>query len=124
MFLLEDLGGCRVTTQRWKPGFDPKEENITYMTSWVRINGLNVEFFRFVVLEKINNLIGLTVKVDSHTMSQSRGKFACICVELDISKPLTLFIEVEGHTYGVVYEGIQVICFEYSHLAMGGIIAH
>ena len=84
--------GQYVTTQRWKPGFDPKEEKITHMTAWVRINGLNVEFFRFDVLEKIGNLIGLTVKVDPHTMSQSRGKVARICVELDISKSLTPFI--------------------------------
>ncbi|KAB5560806.1 hypothetical protein DKX38_005763 [Salix brachista] len=114
--------GQYVTTQRWKPGFDPKEEKITHMTAWVRINGLNVEFFRFDVLEKIGNLIGLTVKVDPHTMSQSRGKFARICVELDISKPLTPFIEVEGRTYGVVYEGIQVICFECGHYGHGKII--
>lgn len=106
------IAGQYVTTQRWKPGFDPKEEKITHMTAWVRINGLNVEFFRFDVLERIGNLIGNTVKVDSHTMSQSRGKFARICIELDISKPLTPFIEVEGRTYGVVYEGIHLICFE------------
>ncbi|KAB5567995.1 hypothetical protein DKX38_001788 [Salix brachista] len=47
------------------------------------------------------------------------GKFACICVELDISKPLTPFIEVEGRTYGVVYEGIQMICFECGHYDHG-----
>ncbi|KAB5531794.1 hypothetical protein DKX38_018464 [Salix brachista] len=96
--------GQYATTQRWKPGFNPKEEKITHMTTWVRINGLNVEFFKFDVLEKISNLIGLTVKVDSHTISQSRRKFAQICVELNISKPLTPFIEVEGRTHGEVYE--------------------
>ncbi|KAJ6670143.1 hypothetical protein OIU85_014250 [Salix viminalis] len=85
--------GQYVTTQRWKPRFD--------------------------VLEKIRNLIGHTVKVDSHTMSQARGKFARICVELDISKPLTPFIVVEGRTYGVVYEGIQVICFECGYYGHG-----
>ncbi|CAL8995810.1 unnamed protein product [Prunus brigantina] len=51
-------------------------------------------------------------RVDAHTMGQARGKFARLCVELDLSKPLILFIEVEGHTYGVVYEGIQLVCFE------------
>ena len=111
--------GQYVTTQRWKPGFDPNKEKIMHMTAWVRINGLNVEFFRFDVLEKIGNLIGHTVKVDSHTMSQARGKFARICVELDISKPLTPFIIVEGRTYGVVYEGIQVICFECGYYGHG-----
>ncbi|BFG28278.1 hypothetical protein CerSpe_145520 [Prunus speciosa] len=34
------------------------------------------------------------------------------CVELDLAKPLTPFIEIEGRTYGVVYEGINLVCFE------------
>ncbi|KAF9665089.1 hypothetical protein SADUNF_Sadunf16G0085800 [Salix dunnii] len=50
---------------------------------------------------------------------EARGKFARICVELDISKPLTLFIVVEGRTYGVVYEGFQVICFECGYYGHG-----
>ncbi|KAJ6684536.1 hypothetical protein OIU79_014813 [Salix purpurea] len=77
------------------------------------------EDMKFDVLEKIGNLIGLTVKVDPCTMSQSRGKFARICVELDIFKPLTLFIEVEGRTYGVVYKGIQMMCFKCGHYGHG-----
>ncbi|KAJ6750259.1 hypothetical protein OIU85_000857 [Salix viminalis] len=90
------------------------------MTAWVRINRLNVEFFSFDVFEKIGNLIGLIVKFDSYTMSPLKGKFARICVELDISEPLTPCIEVEGPTtYRVVYEGIQVICFECGHYGYG-----
>ncbi|BFG30494.1 hypothetical protein CerSpe_167680 [Prunus speciosa] len=106
------IAGQYVVTQQWKPGFNAKEEKITHMTAWVRINGLNVEYFRSDVMEKIGNLIGTTVKVDAHTMSQARGKFARVCVELDLAKPLTPFIEVEGRSYGVVYEGIQLVCFE------------
>ncbi|KAJ6375865.1 hypothetical protein OIU77_000767 [Salix suchowensis] len=112
--------------RRWKP-----KELITFID--LENNFLIVKFlldedmkyvliggpWQFDVLEKINNLIGLTVKVDSHTISQSRRKFAQICVELNISKPLTLFIEVEGRTHGVVYEEIQVICFECRHYGHG-----
>lgn len=106
------IAGQYIVTQKWKPGFNAKEEKITHMTAWVRINGLNVEYFRSDVLEHIGSLSGTTVKVDSHTMSQARGKFARICVELDLAKPLTPFIEVEGCTFGVVYEGINLVCFE------------
>ncbi|KAB5519967.1 hypothetical protein DKX38_024286 [Salix brachista] len=105
-----------VTAERWKLSFNPKEEKITHMTAWVRINGLNVEFFRFDVFEKIGNLIGLTVKVDSHTMSPSRGNFLEYVSSLI---PLTPCIEVEGPTYRVVYEGIQIICFECGHYGHG-----
>ncbi|CAL2255382.1 unnamed protein product [Prunus armeniaca] len=44
------------------------------MTAWVRINGLNVEYFCYDVMEKIGNLIGTTIKVDANTMSQARAK--------------------------------------------------
>ncbi|CAB4316330.1 unnamed protein product [Prunus armeniaca] len=73
------------------------------MTAWVQINGLNVEYFCFDVMEKIGNLIGATVKVDAHTMSQARGKFARVCVELDLAEPLTPFIEVEGLLIGLCH---------------------
>ncbi|XP_021822949.1 uncharacterized protein LOC110764321 [Prunus avium] len=106
------IAGQYLATQRRKPGFNPKEERITHMTAWVRINGLNVEYFRTDIMEKIGNLVGQTVKVDAHTMSQARGKFARVCVELNLAKPLTPFIVVEGRTFGVVYEGIQLVCFE------------
>ncbi|CAL8134633.1 unnamed protein product [Prunus armeniaca] len=65
-----------LVTQQWKLGFNPKEECVTHMTAWVRINGLNVEYFPFNVMGEIGNLIGHTVKVDPLTMSQARGKFA------------------------------------------------
>ncbi|ONI26925.1 hypothetical protein PRUPE_1G055400 [Prunus persica] len=106
------IAGQYVVTQKWKLGFNAQEEKISHMTAWVRINGLNVEYFRYDVMEKIGNLIGNTIKVDANTMSQARGKFARICIELDLAKPLTPFIEVEGRTYGVVYEGINLVCFE------------
>ncbi|CAL9002605.1 unnamed protein product [Prunus brigantina] len=35
----------------------------SHMTAWVRINGLNVEYFRYDVMEKIGNLIGTTIKL-------------------------------------------------------------
>ncbi|KAI5333294.1 hypothetical protein L3X38_023425 [Prunus dulcis] len=106
------IAGQYIVTQSWKPGFNAKEERVTHMTAWIRINGLNVEYFRTDVMMKIGNLIGTTVKIDAHTMGQARGKFARLCVELDLSKPLIPFIVVEGRTFGVVYEGIQLVCFE------------
>lgn len=87
-------------TQKWKLGFDAKEVKVSHMTTWVRINGLNVEYFHTDIMGKIGNLIGTTVKVDAYTMSQVRGKFVRICVELDLAKPLTPFTEVEGRKYG------------------------
>ncbi|XP_024190261.1 uncharacterized protein LOC112194246 [Rosa chinensis] len=83
------------------------------MAVWVRILGLPFRYFKDFTIDKIGCLLGSMVKVDKVTLAQSRGKFARLCVEIDLQKPLRPFIEVEGKAYGVVYEGISMICFNY-----------
>jgi hypothetical protein len=56
-------------------------------------------------------MLGSVVKVDKLTLAQVRGQFARLCVEVDLNKPLIPFVDVEGCRYGVVYEGISMICF-------------
>ncbi|KAL6141496.1 hypothetical protein ACLB2K_059784 [Fragaria x ananassa] len=45
-------------------------------------------------------------------LGQARGKFARVCVEVDLGKPLKPFVEVESVAYSVIYEGISLIFFE------------
>ncbi|KAK9904544.1 hypothetical protein M0R45_000626 [Rubus argutus] len=81
------------------------------MAVWVRILGLPVRFFKDFTLEKIGKMLGNVVKIDQVTMAQARGKFARLCIEIDLQKPLKPFIGVADMAYGVVYEGISMICF-------------
>ncbi|KAK9914049.1 hypothetical protein M0R45_037847 [Rubus argutus] len=89
------------------------------MAVWVRILGLSVRFFKDFALNSIGQLLGSVVKIDKLTLAQSRGKFCRLCVEIDLAKPLVPYVEVEGMTYSVVYEGISMICFNcgcYGHV--------
>ncbi|KAK9938790.1 hypothetical protein M0R45_015510 [Rubus argutus] len=51
------------------------------------------------------------VKFHLHDDMNARGKFGRLCIEIDLNKPLLPFVETEGTAYGVVYEGISLICF-------------
>ncbi|CAL8132773.1 unnamed protein product [Prunus armeniaca] len=97
--------------QRWKPGFDPLVEQVTRMTVWIRIIGLHVEWFRPEAMLRIGDLLGTTFKVDSNTVPQVRGKYARVCVEIDLTQPLKAFVQVEDNWYGLEYEGIHLVCF-------------
>lgn len=60
------------------------------------------------------------LKIDKMTYIQSRGKFARICVELDVSKPLIPHIVIRGHKLLIEYEGLHLVCFQcgrYGHRA-------
>ncbi|QHO03191.1 uncharacterized protein DS421_13g430210 [Arachis hypogaea] len=46
-----------------------------------------------------------------NTVSQTSGKFARLCVELDLSKPLHSKYLVNRRNYHIEYEGLHMICF-------------
>lgn len=53
------------------------------------------------------------VKIDSLTAPQNCGKFARLCVELDLTKPLDAFVKINDNWYNIEYEGLSEICYLY-----------
>ncbi|XP_028800323.1 uncharacterized protein LOC114755608 [Neltuma alba] len=74
--------------QHWRPNFDPWEAELQK--------------------KKLQ-----TLKVDKITYASERGRFARICVELDLRKKLKLAINVFGKRRILEYEGLHLICFHY-----------
>ena len=58
------------------------------MPVWVRLSKLPMKWIDVELLRIIGGLLGTTYKVNPITESQARGRFARICVEIDITKPL------------------------------------
>nr|KYP36275.1 hypothetical protein KK1_042632 [Cajanus cajan] len=52
------------------------------------------------------------LKIDKLTSLHSRGKFARICVEINLSRKLVSMINVMGHIIKLEYEGLHAICFK------------
>jgi hypothetical protein len=77
---------------------------------WVRISGLPIEYYDPKVLSFIGDRIGKTVKIDRNTSSQERGKYARLCVEVDLNKPLLGMFDIKDKIYKVEYEGLHLLC--------------
>ena len=61
---------------------------------------------------------GLPLKVDTSTSLTSCGKFARICVEVDLRKNLVSKVILKVESYLIEYEGLKIICFacgKYGH---------
>lgn len=61
---------------------------------------------------KIGSKIGRPIRVDQATSLVSRGKFARICVEVDIPKPLLTKFMLRIKVRKIEYKGIHLICFK------------
>lgn len=78
---------------------------------WVRIPRLPIELCNDKFLTRVGNALGTMLKVDRLTSLHERGKFAHICVELDLDEPLDSHISVRGKKLYLEYEGLHSICF-------------
>ncbi|XP_019192739.1 PREDICTED: uncharacterized protein LOC109187040 [Ipomoea nil] len=106
--------------QPWKPDFDPFADNTEKVLVWARIACLPAEYFNIIFLRKLGNKVGRSIRVDQATSLVSRGMFARICVEVDITKPLISKFNYKGQVRSVAYEGIHMVCFTcgiYGHAA-------
>lgn len=74
--------------QRWRPLFLMNAHKTRKAAVWIRIPGLPIELYNDIFLRRIGMSIGNYLKTDRLTSIHSRGKFARICVEVDLDKPL------------------------------------
>lgn len=100
-----------LTIRKWVPNFIPDEEPIRYLTAWVRILCLSMEYFNEQFLHTIGERIGKVVKVDRTTACVERGKFIRMSIEVDLSKPLLSKFRLHGKVWRIQYEGLKLICF-------------
>ncbi|KAI9087491.1 hypothetical protein K1719_030631 [Acacia pycnantha] len=82
------INDAYLNVSRWRVDFDPKNERITSVVAWVRFPDLSAPLFDKKFLLNLGNVIGKAIKLDIHTAQRARGKFARMCVELDLTKPL------------------------------------
>ena len=74
------------------------------MVVWIRLNELPIEYYHAEALLQIGKAIGNVLRVDTHTASKSRGRFARLCVQVDVEKPLVTAILIGKREQSVCYE--------------------
>lgn len=113
--------GHYLTVHKWEPNFDPEAE-IDQVAVWVHLPGLPLRLYDEKFLTFLGNRIGTTLKVDNTTIEQARGKYARVCVKIDLNKELLSEYPIKGKTYCIKYESMHTICFQcekYGHFEEG-----
>ena len=82
--------------QRWCPLFKPLEKVVQKLVVWVHIPKLPVELYTETFLVRAGAKLGSMLKIDQNTSIHSRGKFARICVEIDLRRKLLAAITILG----------------------------
>nr|XP_023923989.1 uncharacterized protein LOC112035390 [Quercus suber]POE96202.1 uncharacterized protein CFP56_71380 [Quercus suber] len=110
------IGEHFLSIRPWEPNFHPTSANVTSMVVWIRFNELPIEYYNSEALLQIGKAIGNVLRVDTHIANEVRGRFARLCVQVDVHKPLVIAILIGKFEKPICYEGIQKLCFSYSRM--------
>lgn len=80
------INGIILQLSPWQPFLELPFAKLNTAAIWVQLQNLHVEFWDGDSLETITSHIGNLLKVDELT---TRSKFTQVCLELDLSKPLS-----------------------------------
>ncbi|XP_050260020.1 uncharacterized protein LOC126705116 [Quercus robur] len=105
------IGEHFLSIRPWEPNFKPSTTNVSSIAIWIRLNELPIEYYEVEVLKQIGNSVGKVLRIDTHTAAEARGRFAKLCIQVDLDKPLVTNILIGGIHQPVNYEGIHRFCF-------------
>ncbi|XP_013689967.2 uncharacterized protein LOC106393860 [Brassica napus] len=114
--------GSYLMVRAWSPEFDPLKDDIVTTPVWIRLTNIPVNFYHRSILMGIAKGLGKPIRVDPTTLNFERARFARICVEVNLAKPLKGTVLINGERYFVAYEGLSEICSKcgvYGHLVHG-----
>ncbi|PPR84505.1 hypothetical protein GOBAR_AA36209 [Gossypium barbadense] len=110
--------GQYLTVQPWTKDFTPSQAYPSMVLAWIRLPGLPGFLYKRRILEEIGGMIGKVVCLDFNTDSRTRGRFARMAVYINLDKPLTAQVLVNGLHQKVEYEALPTIyftCGKYGH---------
>ncbi|XP_050259306.1 uncharacterized protein LOC126704364 [Quercus robur] len=110
------VGDHFLSIRPWEPDFKPALASVSSIAVWIRLNELPIEYYNAEALQLIGKAIGNVLRIDTFTASETRGRFARLCVQVDVEKPLATAIMIGKLEQQICYEGIQKMCFECGRL--------
>ncbi|CAN1188710.1 hypothetical protein LINPERHAP2_LOCUS39492 [Linum perenne] len=98
-----------ITVARWSLAFN-EDEPLGKVLTWVQLPKLPIHFFIHTTVNRIGNHIGRTIQMDLATSEGARARYARVCVEVDLAKPLLGKYMIGESVFFVEYESLENVC--------------
>ncbi|CAN1800855.1 hypothetical protein LINPERHAP1_LOCUS22716 [Linum perenne] len=99
-----------ITVARWTPSFN-EEDPIRTILTWVLLPKLPIHYFHHAAVNRIRNHICKTIRMDLPTAEGAKARYAPVCVEIDLSKPLLGKYMISDRVFYIEYESIENFCY-------------
>ncbi|KAL3533131.1 hypothetical protein ACH5RR_006652 [Cinchona calisaya] len=92
-----------LTIRLCEPSFNLESVSHNLAMVWIRLPNLPIEYYDHHILLKMGSQLGKLVKIDTKTVS-GRGRFARLCIQIDLDKPVMHSIKAGDLIQAIQYE--------------------
>ena len=72
---------------------------------------LPIEYYHPEFLKHVGNKLGKLLKVDAITSAAIRGRYARLCVQINMTNPLLKRVNIGSFWQDIVYENLPMLCY-------------
>ena len=105
------IGEYFLSIRPWELDFHPVLANVTSIVVWIRLKEFPIEYYNPEAFLHIGKSIGKVLRVDSHTAMETRGRYARMCVQVNVDKPLATAVLIGKFEQPIYYDGLQRLTF-------------
>nr|POF20378.1 hypothetical protein CFP56_39660 [Quercus suber] len=85
------IGEHFLSIRPWEPDFCPATTNVSSVAVWIRLNELPIEYYNEEALVQIGKTIGTVLRIDTHIVSETRGRLCFDCGRVGHDRENCLF---------------------------------
>ena len=92
--------------------FHPQVAKITTTAVWIHLEQLHIEYYHPEFLKHVGQKLGKLLKIYAITSATIRGRYAQVCVQINMTDPLPKRVKIGSFWQDIVYENLSVLCFQ------------
>ena len=110
------VGDQYLHVQAWEADFHLHIAKITYTAVWICLEQLPIGYYHLEFLKHVRHKLGKLLKVDAITSAAIRGRYARICVQLNMTNLLPKRVKIGTFWQDIVYENLPMMCYRCGRL--------
>ena len=110
------VGDQYLHVQAWEADFHPHIAKITKIAVWIRLEQLPIKYYHPEFLKHVGQKLGKLLKEDAITSAAIQGRYARVCVQINIANPLPKHVKVGSFWQDIVYENLPMLCYKCGRL--------
>ena len=100
----------------WEADFHSHIAKISTTAVWIHLEQLPIEYYHPEFLKHVGNKLGKLLKVDAITSAAIRGRYARVCVQINMANPLPKRVKIVAFWQVIIYENLPMLCYQCGRL--------